>query len=1039
MERRATFEKLSRQACSLWAKSDYGVGEEWLPLVIHMQDSFSVIDRLWCQWVPPGVKSMLAQECGCSEEFLGRLVGFLGAIHDIGKATPVFQIGSRRHVMGEDGDLSWKPERAGLDIKSSLIGERQPKHAVAGEVILKTYLMEECAWDGKTSEGVSCIVGAHHGRPPISKTIVDAIRRPTTLGWDDQHLDSWRSAQWELIRYAQRLSGFDAMRAPAAGGFTLSPPAESVISGLVIMADWIASNQGYFPLIPVMSSVQSLSGNRDYDSWLNQRAKSAWDALNILPCWKAPILLGEAYPFVERFALPPAAEPRPVQHAVIRIAKEATDLGIMVVEAPMGEGKTEAALAAAEILASRFSRGGVCIALPTMATSDAIFSRVHAWIERLPRGDNRAESVFLAHGKAELNEEYQGILHSSHAKDRYRAVNQDADGNDGSHKTKTLAAPVAEVSDWMQGRKKGMLANFVVCTVDQVLMGALAMKHLPLRHLALANKVLIIDECHAYDVYMQQYLKRVLEWLGSWRVPVILLSATLPGHLRDEFVSSYVQGRNAARRASLRTSESKGEGAGSMRERLARRRSSVQAVSSLASVDNQPPCDASGYPLITFSDGPRVRSDSVEPSSRSQHVEFRVIPDDETCLADILKSLLAEGGCAGVVCNTVKRAQQAFSALSDVFADGEVMLTHSRFTDIDRMANESRLRSLLGPEATAGNGRRPKRMVVVGTQVIEQSLDIDFDVLVSDIAPIDLLLQRVGRLHRHARGEEGHDRPQGLRSARCLLRGIKGIEEEAPVFDRGVEAVYERASLMETLAVMGVVDMGNTVSLDLPVDIARLVREAYGSNVSEAVPASWSLRYSQAVDRRAVHQDEKRRRAETCLLKSVDMLAKNGKSLIGLFDEVVDVPNSAIRGRDDDRGPRAVRDTQETVEVLLACERDDGLHLLPWVGDESHGVEEGARISTDVEPDESIARVLSRAAVRLPIEMGRGGDIDHLLDELEKMSEPYVGAWQESGWLSGGLLVALHERERQVFCAKVLDWELEYTRGGGLSTVHGLD
>lgn len=1028
--------ELSRQARSLWAKSDAGFGEEWLPLFVHMCDCSGVIDRLWRDWMPIGVKKMLERESGVSEQGLNVLVRFLGAVHDIGKATPIFQGSTRFRAQSEYGDLSWKAERAGLDIHMGLCRERRPKHAVAGEVILAAHLTENCGWSATRANALSSMVGAHHGKPPILRDVVEAVHKPTALGWDDAHAASWRAVQTELMQFAESISGLDLLGNDECGRMRFPVHVESALVGLMIMADWIASNQSVFPLVPVLEPMGPTDDGSGLELWLERRVADAWGTVGILPCWDAPPS-GWEIPFAERFGLPEASAPRPVQEAVMRVARTADDLGIIVVEAPMGEGKTEAALAASEILAGRYGRGGVCVALPTMATTDSAFSRVHRWIENLPRGEGLPESVYLAHGKAGLNEEYQGLLRSSRS-DRYGAIDQDdeAVGPKGSGARATAAA---EVSDWMRGRKKGMLANFVVCTVDQVLMGALTMKHLSLRHLALMDKVVIIDECHAYDMYMQQYLNRILEWLGAWRTPVVLLSATLPASLRKEFIASYIKGRSVSGpNASVGVSGGPG-GTGSVRSSFRRMHGARLGTEAKSS-----PADASkdacrGYPLITYSTGETMMFEAVRPSSRTSSIELSLLADDEDSLASFANEMLADGGCMGVVCDTVRRAQHAFAVLSQIFGPDEVVLTHSRFTDIDRMANEEMLRRRLGPHARRSCGTRPERLIVVGTQVIEQSLDIDFDVMVTDVAPIDLLLQRIGRLHRHARGEGELERPAGLRKARCYIRGIEDLSSGSVGFVRGVEAVYERASLLESLSVCGISAWDDTVTLELPGDIARLVQGAYCQKVAEHVPACWKDRYSDAVARRDAHQEAKRRRAQACLLKSVSDLVKNGKGLIGLFDDTVDAKGSALRGRDEDRGPRAVRDTQETVEVLLACERADGIHLLPWIGDEPHGVEKGSRIPVEYAPEDSLARVLSQSSVRLPLEMCPGGDLDHLLCALEDMSEPYVGAWQESGWLAGELLVVMREAAPAAFTAELLGWHLTYTEQAGLSAVRGED
>lgn len=172
-------------------------------------------------------------------------------------------------------------------------------------------------------------------------------------------------------------------------------------------------------------------------------------------------------------------------------------------------------------------------------------------------------------------------------------------------------------------------------------------------------------------------------------------------------------------------------------------------------------------------------------------MDVSLIDDSVETLAELLVDRLAGGGCAGVVCDTVGRAQEVERALAARFGDKAVMLDHSRFIDIDRMENERVLRDLLGPQATITNGKRPGLLIVVGTQVLEQSLDIDFDLLITDIAPIDLVLQRLGRTHRHHRGEGECDRPTLLRTATCYVRGIASFGDKGPEFARGLTRVYD--------------------------------------------------------------------------------------------------------------------------------------------------------------------------------------------------------------------------------------------------------
>ena len=320
----------------------------------------------------------------------------------------------------------------------------------------------------------------------------------------------------------------------------------------------------------------------------------------------------------------------------------------------MGEGKTEAALVAAEIIAQRTGMGGIYFALPTQATSDGIFPRIIEWIEALGSGVSR--SVFLAHGKSGFNRDYEGIKINSILWD-------ETDGD--------FSRPSAMVNDWTAGRKKGMLADFVVGTVDNVLMAGLKMKHLAMRHLGLANKIVIIDECHAYDAYMSSYLDLVLSWLGAYHVPVILLSATLPAARRRLMLEAY--------RSAYKIKEKKELSWLSPR--------SGKTVNSEKQNTEQ---ETLKYPLISYTDGNAAFEAEPAASGRKLTVELRII--DTENLADSLRSLLSGGGCVGIIRNTVSEAQQTAQMLEEIFGAEHVYLLHSRFLSADRVRKEQIIR-----------------------------------------------------------------------------------------------------------------------------------------------------------------------------------------------------------------------------------------------------------------------------------------------------------------------------------------------------------
>ena len=172
----------------------------------------------------------------------------------------------------------------------------------------------------------------------------------------------------------------------------LTIPAEILLTGLLIMADWIASNTRYFPLIPV-EEVGS-------DTLYPARVDRAWEALDLTSPWEVQSDVTEPGAFAERFGFPP----NEVQRAMLEAVSRTQEPGIFILEAQMGVGKTEAALGAAEVLARHGSEGGIFFGLPTQATANGIFERLLAWAEKQP--DGLEHSIKLAHGMAELNETY---------------------------------------------------------------------------------------------------------------------------------------------------------------------------------------------------------------------------------------------------------------------------------------------------------------------------------------------------------------------------------------------------------------------------------------------------------------------------------------------------------------------------------------------------------------------------------------------------------------------------------------------------------
>ena len=280
-------------------------------------------------------------------------------------------------------------------------------------------------------------------------------------------------------------------------------------------------------------------------------------------------------------------------------------------------------------------------------------------------------------------------------------------------------------AEWFTYRKRGLLAPFGVGTVDQALMAVLRARHFFVRMFGLGGKTIVIDEVHAYDAYMSTLMERLLEWLAASGSSVFLLSATLPSDRREALTTAYMRGLHATPQSPARAA----------------------------------------YPRITYASARGNGETAVTASARTRRIlGIRWIPV-AVDLSAHLRVLLADGGCAAVICNTVNRAQEVYTSLKTVFggvaSDGEpeLMLFHARFPFEEREGREKLALIRFGKpganiELGDGDTRkvlRPQRAIIVATQVIEQSLDLDFDAMISEFAPADLLLQRAGRLHRHQR------------------------------------------------------------------------------------------------------------------------------------------------------------------------------------------------------------------------------------------------------------------------------------------------
>jgi len=753
----------------LWAKSYPDDPLRFHPLWCHLLDVAAV-----CEVLLPRFGGI----AGVPDEWISYFAG----LHDIGKADARFQ--------GKAPKLASQLIQAPPDVIASpddCIGFR---HEARSADWIKPHL--EKLWGQKNSAArvIMQAVQGHHG---------------------DFQAGSQNNANYNETQYAAYSAFYPPLRDELAqliadqlrlwpivlDEFLDASVAGMKMSGLIVLSDWIASNPDTYGYPSLYSKLVPDIEPAVY--WANAQA----EAIKAVERLKLDAVSGGSVPQKLLFAevWPDCPDLRPSQQALQdAVLNEGVPPGLTIIEAPMGEGKTEAAL----YLAACWNRAGAYIALPTQATSNQMHRRYEEFLAGLPGG----RAPRLVHGMAWLLD----------AETPERTSQTWGPGKGADDEERQLSR------DWFANAKRALLATDGVGTVDQVLMAALNVKHGFLRFLGLTSKTLIIDEVHAYDIYMTTLMKMLLRWCYALDVPVILLSATLSHAQKRELVSAYAP------------PDAPGD------------------LPRLAANPAEEP-----YPLLTFfpRGGEALVKEAAQTSPPNpqillcQHVGALGRADE---IARLTKETVADGGCACVIANTVGSAQKIFQALqADPPADTQLLLFHARFRAERRQKLEDEVVRLFGKADDGGkNELRPKRAILVATQVVEQSLDIDFDVMLSEIAPIDLLLQRSGRMHRHA---INNPRPTGSDTILHVLlpetnaEGIKfgGMEVQPSKDRKSWHGVYDRAALLKTLALLE-----SRPSISLPADFRPLIEACYGDAPLQvsSIRAEWITEAEKLCDER---------------------------------------------------------------------------------------------------------------------------------------------------------------------------------------------
>ncbi|MFH1076143.1 MAG: CRISPR-associated helicase Cas3', partial [Pseudomonadota bacterium] len=553
------------------------------------------------------------------------------------------------------------------------------------------------------------------------------------------------------------------------------------LAGFVVLCDWIGSNVEWFrfkePPIPL---------DEYWEKYALPQAEAAVRKAGVGHVWQ----VNEGISFNGVFTA--INTPTPLQRFVAE-CPVTNSPQLFILEDITGSGKTEAALYLSRRLMAQGAGSGIFIALPTMATSNAMFDRLvetpsstEIPVYQRLFDANAEPSIVLAHSARHLSKAFMNSITKS---------SQDQVEYEEEEETAT-AQCVAWLAD---NRKKALLADVGVGTLDQALLAILPSRFQSLRLFGLAGHILIIDEVHAYDPYMNKLLQNLLTFHSALGGSAILLSATLPQHTRQAMLDSFAKGLQ---------------------------------------IDSPQATNKDIYPLATQMSRSSFNEEPIEAAHlRKTSVVVNIEPD-----AHEVERLIVEasqnGKCVCWIRNTVYDALAAYQTLRTALPADSLILFHARFAMGDRLAVEKIVTDTFGKKS--GESER-KGKVLIATQVVEQSLDLDFDLLVSDLAPMDLLIQRAGRLHRHVRDERGDPLPADSgpdqREAACFV--IHSPEPQGQAEGDWYKKAFPKAAYVypshgclwltaHLLAAKG--------ALKMPEDARELIEAAFDEKADNLIP-----------------------------------------------------------------------------------------------------------------------------------------------------------------------------------------------------------
>ena len=660
-------------------------------------------------------------------------VGILAALHDLGKISPGFQ--QKCESWLEENNLTKTARNWRWDSAMEL------DHGKVSHSAIQDFLLQQ-GISRDVIQYMATVLGAHHGkikyfpnargiRPPLIKQIAE---KNSGIDWNDER----QKNAHQLWCY------FDTEGSVV--NISDDSPAIWWLAGLTSVAGWIGSDERFFP-------PDRRTGDVDVPSL-------ARNALDVIGFRQAEFIQNLSFHDLFHDAEKPEIQwvPNEMQEKTLAAV---SGPGVYVVEAPMGMGKTEAALWGAYRLLVSGKATGIYFALPTQTTSNRMHLRMNEFVRRISR---TCSSTRLIHGNTWLMDQTAGLLPVATSPD---SASEDARTG----------------RDWFASAKRALIAPFGVGTIDQALLGVVAAKHFFVRHFALAGKVVILDEVHSYDLYTGTLIDKLITILEALGCTVIVLSATLTGKRRGQIVSYPDDDSN----------------------------------------DAELP-----YPLITGRNEGRSFEPVAATAPESRFVKVDFITAENAVQEAIMSA--RNGGAVLWICNTVDSAQKQYRRFTDT-TQGEfpVGILHSRFPFWQREKIEDEWMERFGKSE-----KTRCRSILVSTQIVEQSVDLDADFMITELAPTDMLLQRIGRLWRHKRNQ----RP-AVAARLCIIKEEKSLEEFRSMVPKAImDSLGGKAHVYDPFVLLRTLKLWESYpNVIIPTQIRELIEATYC--VRDDDPESW--------------------------------------------------------------------------------------------------------------------------------------------------------------------------------------------------------